>query len=71
MAMLAGGCGLAGFTEIKTGRISEGDIVVLRHPGTLSEACLKNVTAQARQFFKPHQVIILDQGMTLEVIKKA
>lgn len=52
--------------------LSPGDIVVCRHNGTFSQEQLSRLTSQFRRIFGSEiKVMLLEEGLDIEVIRKA
>lgn len=59
-----------GIEEVRVLRPEPGDIIVLRAPKRLTEYEADQIQDRAAAFFAGHQVVVLENSMSLEVLRK-
>lgn len=59
-----------GFQEARVVRLEPGDVIVLMTSKRLAEEEVDLIQERAGQFFDGHRIAVLEDGMTLEVLRK-
>lgn len=70
MAQVPEGLAGLGIEEVHVVRLQPGDVIVLCTPKRLSMVDCEELRDWAQEFFDGHRVTVLEDGVTLEVLRK-
>lgn len=70
MTQVPEGLAEIGVEEVRVVRLQPGDVIVLATSKRLSMADADDLRDRARAFFDGHRVVVLEDGVTLEVLRK-
>lgn len=59
-----------GIEEVRVVRLEPGDIICLMTPKMLTMEEADHLHNQAQAFFDDHRVVVLEDGLSLEVVRK-
>lgn len=60
----------AGIEQVRVVRLEPGDIILLSTSRRLSQADVDAIRERAQEFFDTHRVAVLEDGMTLSVVRE-
>lgn len=70
MAQMPEGLAEIGVEEVRVVRLQPGDVIVLVTSKRLSLDAAEHMREHAQAFFDGHQVVVLEDGLTLEVLRE-
>ena len=59
-----------GIKEVRLLRPEPGDVIILMAPEQLAREQVEEIRDHAEAFFAGHQVVVLKNGMSLEIVRK-
>jgi len=62
---------MPGVTAIAVATVAPEDVIVLEHPGLLSQEAVANIRATVQRVWPGQRVIVLEEGMTMQIQRAA